>query len=198
MRILLCILFFCFSAMANEELQRARKADESLNTLIKLSIHQLKKHGYDNDAADIARGWKKHQGSVYRLVSRGVRNIGDFDPLSQFLAQAYDTIELRLGYQLCYSLRISDIKTLNYTIPVVFNPCSVDMDEYFMHFVHDDKYRGFAPVVAYWGSMGVCLAATYGAGVFAVCSPIAMAVELSVDKYIAPPMAERIHSRKCG
>lgn len=198
MHIIICVMLACFSAFADSDLRMARKADRALDTLFKVSIHQLKVKGHKDTAQEIERGWKRHNGSVYRIVVYGKRDIGDFEPLSKFLADAYDKIEAKLGVQLCYSLRISDIKTLNYTIPVVFNPCSVDENEYFMHFVHDDTYRGFAPVVAYWGSMVVCIGATYGAGALAICSPIAMAIEFAVDSRIAPAVAPRIYERKCG
>ena len=198
MHVLIGIVLFCFSAFADTDLRLAKKADASLDILFKVSIHQLKIKGHRGTAKEIETGWKRYNGSVYRIVRNGARDIGDFEPLSQFIADAYDKIEAKLGAKLCYTLRISDIKTLNYTIPVVFNPCTVNIDEYFMHFVHDANYRGFAPVVSYWGVMIGCLAATYGAGAIAVCSPIAMAVEYSMDKYVAPVMATRIHERKCG
>jgi hypothetical protein len=128
---------------------------------------------------------------------QGGRNIGDFKPLSQWLAGVYDKIEAALGHEICYALRLSDIKTINYAIPVVFSPCDEGEIEFELHFIHDPNYRGLAPVVTYWVTVITCDVATYGAGTFFICSPIGMVTEFAMDRWVAPKIAPKLYDLIC-
>lgn len=176
----------------------AERTNAALGAVIKIGVMNLKRHGYSKEATEIQNGWKLHNGELQRLVANPGRDIGDFEPLNKYLAIAYFILEQKLGYDLCRTLRLSDIMTLNFCIPVVFAPCKYGESEFTKHFVHDDKYRGLAPVVAYWVTSLTCSVATFGAGYFFVCSPIGMLVELGTDRVVAPALAPKIYGWSCN
>lgn len=175
----------------------AVRTNFALGGLFKVAVMNLKRRGYYEEANTIERGWRARDGEIVRLQQEA-RDIGDFEPLMTWLAVAYEIIEFKLGYNLCYTLRITDLKTFNYTIPVVFKPCKYTLDDFTEHFVHDERYRGLCPVVAYWTTSITCSIATFGAGYFFICSPIAMLVELGFDKWAAPWLAPKIYNLACG
>lgn len=175
----------------------ANRTDQALDAVLKVSITNLNRKGFRSLAREVDQGRMKFRGEVTRLTMNPSRDIGDFEPLSDWLAGIYDKIEAALGYEICRALRISDIKTFNYTIPIVFRPCSVDMDEYELHFVHDAKYRGLFPVVVYWVSSMTCNMATFGAGAFFICSPISMLIEMGADRWVGPWLSPRIWGAFC-
>lgn len=176
----------------------AEKTDRSLGAIIEVAYRNLKRKGHAQTASKLRTEWKQHQGEIVRIVRNPSRDIGSFKPLSDWLARAYETIEAKLGYEICRALRLSDLKTLNYAIPVVFAPCKHGQNEFTMHFCHDAKYRGLAPVVTYWTVSITCSMATFGLGIFFVCSPIAMLTELVMDRKIAPWLAPKIYNAACG
>lgn len=175
----------------------ARKTDTALNAIIKIAVLNLKKHGFYTDARKLEWDWNtKYSNFVEKAVSQ--RDIGDFEPLSKYLAAAYELLEYKLGYQICYLLRLTDIKSLLYCIPVCFKLlCKVGLDEFELHFVHDLKYRGLLPVITYWTSLIVCSIATFGAGVFFICSPIAMGIEFAMDRWVGPAVAPKLWNLVC-
>ncbi|NDC22505.1 MAG: hypothetical protein EBZ49_00020 [Proteobacteria bacterium] len=187
--------------MAEQNLQTledvAIQSNLALRTIFSVAVKNLHRKGYTRTAREIESGWEERDGEIVRLAYRGERNIGDFEPLSKWLADAYDKIESKLGYQLCLALRLSDIKTINFGLVVVFRPCKYGEEEFKKHFIHDEKYRGLAPVVAYWTTIVACSFGTYGIGYFFICSPIGMIVELGVDKKIAPYLAPKIYNLAC-
>lgn len=177
----------------------AKKTDRALESIIHTGYLNLRHKGFATEAAWLNNEWQKHVGEVERLVKNpSSRSIGDFEPLSKYLAIAYELLEFKLGYQLCYTLRLSDLKSLNYGIPVVFRPCPYGEAEFELHFIHDMRYRGLFPVVAYWSTVLSCSVATFGIGIFFICSPIAMLVELGVDRAVAPWLAPRLYSLACS
>lgn len=170
----------------------------ALRALIKIGYLNLRRNGYRAEAEKLRAGWQKFDGELVRIVSNPNRDIGDFEPLSAYLAMAYEVLEYKIGYKLCYILRLTDIKTLNFGIPVVFSPCKHTLNDFCEHFIHDEKYRGVAPVVTYWVTVITCSIATYGAGYFFICSPIGMLTELTMDKAVAPWLAPKIYNWACG
>lgn len=175
----------------------ARRTNNALSAIIKIGYLNLKKRGYYKDAVWLEQEWKKFNGSLERIVANPNRDIGSFKPLSEYLAVAYEILEYNLGYKLCYTLRLTDIKSLNYAIPVVFKPCEYGLKEFELHFIHDAKYRGLAPVVSYWTTVITCSVASFGAGYFFICSPLGMLVELGMDKAVAPWLAPKIYNMVC-
>ena len=169
-----------------------------LDGLMKIAVWNLKRKRFYSQASQLEREWGYQRVALTDFITEDGRPIGDFDPLSTWLAEKYEMLELLLGKEVCRALRLSDIKTFNYTIPVVFRPCKYGLPEFELHFIHDNNYRGLAPVVAYWASSITCSVATFGAGYFFVCSPIAMLVELGVDRVAAPWLAPRIFNMACS
>lgn len=186
-----------------KRLDLAKQTDVALDGVFRIAVMNLKRHGYKQEAKEMQKEWAKHSGEVYRVVSASSRKITDFDPLSKYLAVAYMILEEKLGYDICRALRLSDIQTFNYTIPVVFHPCQYGEEEFTFHFVDDDPstpqpYRGFAPCLSYWLTVITCEVVTYGAGTFFVCGPIGMLVELGVKQVVAPFLASKIYDWSCS
>lgn len=170
--------------------------NKAITSIIELSAHELRKQEKHELAKKLETEWRKLDGYLIDVVVNN-RDIGWFKPLIEWLAVTYELIELELGLELCRALRISDLKTINHGIIVVFRPCYYGLKEFTLHFVHDDKYRGFAPVISYWAAALSCTAALHGAGYFFVCSPTAMLIERVVDKRIAPKVAPKIYNAAC-
>lgn len=171
------------------------RTNHALDSIVRLSVYKLRRTGHKAEAAQFLKEWEEQY--QYILIGRG---IGDHKPLSTWLAAKYDMLELILGKEICHALRLSDIKTINYAVPVVF-ACEdhVTEAEFFLHFVADDTngYRGLGPVVAYWTTFIVCVGGTWGTG-FLFCSPIAMGVEYLSDSFICPRLNEPIWKLSCG
>jgi hypothetical protein len=179
-------------------LRLAERTEQAMGAIFKVAVVNLKRRGHYALARDVSYQWEERKGALI-VLSLGMttgRDIGDFEPLSKWLADVYDRIEGALGYELCRALRISDIKSLNHGIRVVFSPCGYGLSEFDMHFVHDSRYRGVFPVVVYWVSNLTCTIATWGAGFF-LCSPISMLIELGADKYVGPWLAPKLYSWAC-
>jgi len=178
----------------------SRWAYAGLENLIHFSYITLRKKGYRTYAEELKTEWHsiKYQFKAH-LSYRGCRDIGDFDPMSQWLADWYDKIEGAIGKPLCDLLHISDIKTFNYCVPVVFDPCfpQWDKNDYIEHFATDNIYHGLSPVVLYWVSYGVCAGATWGLGAFTFCGPIASGLEYLYEYTIADDLGGKIYDMFC-
>jgi len=171
-----------------------KKTDDTLNAIIRLAVYKLKRTGHIAEGTQLLKEWE-NQWSGY-LLNRG---IGDHRPLSKWLAEKTAMLELTLGKQAMHLLRLDDLITINYALPVVIKCIDeVDVDEYARHFVHDEAngYRGLGPVVSYWTSFFACVGFTWGTG-FLFCAPIAMGVEYLVDNFVAPKLNEPLWRRAC-
>jgi hypothetical protein len=130
------------------------------------------------------------------------RGITDHKPLSEWLASVTKMLELKLGHDAMHALRLDDLITINYAIPVVFS-CIDDVSEleYYLHFVDDSTpvhgYRGLGPVVAYWTTFFVCTGYTWGTG-FLYCSPIAMGVEYIAKEAVCPALNKPLWKLSCN
>ena len=171
-------------------------SNRALGSIIGIAVLNLRKNHYYKEADEIEKGWGLIDGRIVD-IAKGRRDIGDFEPISEWLALAYEVIELALGYQTCSLLRITDIKTINFGLRVVLNPCKYGPVEFNKHFC-GDKYRGLGPVVAYWSVVTSCSIGTFGAGYFFVCSPLGWLIERGVNKVVAPKLSPRIYNRACS
>jgi hypothetical protein len=171
--------------------QRVQMATDAI---IRTAGARLRDKGFVAEANTIESEWA----FVYMPIFTD-RDIGDHKPLSDWLAKTYDAIEAKLGIQLCTLLHLSDLKTINFGIPVVFDPCNAewDMVEYAKHFVGDEKYFGLAPVITYWCVSIACTAATWGAGIGWLCGPLGSGAELVMARFIAPKLSDRIYTAAC-
>ena len=169
----------------------------AIRNIIKLAVKNMRRRGYLKEARLVEDGWKNYDGNLVDIALKK-RNIGDFEPISEYLAMAYEIMELTLGYDICWLLRLTDLKTINHGLRVCFRPCQFGYDNFYEHLVHDEKYRGLGPVVAYWSVVIGCSMGTYGIGYFFICSPIGLAVEVGVDRYVAPKMAPKLFNMACN
>lgn len=186
----------------------AYRTDQTLDGMIARSAFYLR------DAGDVAyadakeQEWKMVYSGYLGRMTRNKRHIGDHAPLIQWLAEFYDHVEGVLGVKVCKMLHISDIKSLNFAIPIVFHPCDFPMDavtearkvEYKNHFSKDDgadELYGLAPVLTYWIAYGTCMGFTYGTGVVYACGFVGDGAEWFMAKFIAPPLSDFVFSKQC-
>jgi hypothetical protein len=183
------------------------RVDAAMTSALNVAAEELDSRGYQADANDIRMTWaiEYHYSMFYES-----RNIGDHKPVSQWVADKYNTIEFLLGRDFCIKSHIADIKTINYAVPVVFRPCSFPMDnvqgersvEYKRHFCGgasgDDTYNGLVPVVTYWAVYIGCSAATSGTGFVFVCGIAGTLGEKIIQNYVAASMSDRIYNKVCG
>lgn len=188
--------------------KHAARTNRVLRGIFKIAVMNLKRYGFDDEARDIQQGWREHDGELQRIVAYGYRDIGDFKPLSDWLASAYDKIESKLGYQLCMTLKLSAIKSYNYGIPVFFQMCRYGETEAIHHGCGDSHlpstppnlhpYEGIVDLTAYFSVLIGCEIGTYGAGTFWICSPLAMLTEWVVDNKLCEPLTGFIFDKACG
>lgn len=172
-------------------------SNSALKAMIKIGTKNLRKQGHIVKARQIEREWKKLDGVIIE-IARNQRNIGDFEPLSNWLDETYETLEDKLGLSVCEILRLTDIKTFNFGLRVVFRPCIYGEDEFYKHFVQDYRYKGVAPVASYWATNLSCAIATYSVGYFFICSPLGILVEQGVKNKLAPWAAPKIYKAECS
>ena len=209
-KLLIAILLVPMLALANVKQETERQVEALISTqenlsvttnnalraIFKITVKELKRRNHKQLAKQIETEWRFFDGYIIEAVLLQ-RDIGWFEPMSEWLALTYESIELAMGYEATRALRISDIKTINHGIMVVFRPCKFGFQEFEKHFVHDDRYRGFAPVVVYWSTAIGCTVALHGAGYIFVCSPAALVLERLVDKRIAPRVAPKLYDLAC-
>jgi hypothetical protein len=186
----------------------AMRSDQALDVIVKKGVEQLKEAGDDLYATQLESEWsEKFRGYLsHGMAQNGGRDIGDHKPLIEWLAQFYNRIEAVIGLDACKALHLSDIKTFNYCIPIVFHPCTFPMDavtisreaEYRNHFDQGAVYYGLVPVITYWVVDIACLAATQGAGTVWLCSPLGSAGEFIMGKWFAPKLSDFVFEKACG
>ena len=175
-------------------LRLAQLTDDTIGRLLSLAIRNLERRGHFETAREIQEEWDFYQGAIV-VVVLGRRPIGDFEVWSAWLHETYRKIESKLGNELCRALRISDLFTINAS-RAVFRPCVHGYAEFHNHLVHDHLYRGLLPVVSYWVSTIGCQVAAAGTAFF-LCSPVALLIEFSVDRWVAPFVADRLWGLLC-
>ena len=184
----------------------AARSDAALDNLVKRGILQLNIAGLNELASHKESEWGHYTGYLVKSLTPSMQDIGDHKPLIGWLADFYNILEDSLGVDKCKKLHLSDIKTFNYAIPVVFHPCDFPMDkvtgtrqdEYKRHFSEGDVYYGILPVVTYWGADIACDVATSGGGIAWACGTIAGASEFISAKFLAPHISDFIFNQCCG
>jgi hypothetical protein len=180
--------------------------DQAVNRALSDACQALRDKGEYQLPASIEYEWQTYYNSSIFVI----RNIGDHKPISQWLSQKYEMIELILGRQFCITTHIAALKTFNSGIPVVFHPCTFPMDsvvgsksdEYKHHFaghsinVPEEPYNGVVPEAVFFAVEISCMAGTTGVGSF-LCGIAAGIGEKLMATYIAPKLSDRIYSRRC-
>lgn len=174
----------------------AKAADIALERALETGFGELRRHGYGVDADRLEKQYNEDfKGFVLREYSN--RDIGSYEPLSLYLGVAYELMSYKLGcgipnkIDICQVTHLSDIKTLNFCIPVVFRPCGQawNEEEYRKHFAGDAHYSGLFPVVVFWG----CLGGTFSTGWTLICTP----AEFGAERIVAPPLSDFIYKNLC-
>jgi hypothetical protein len=183
----------------------AYDVDRSLDGVMRIAIRNLRHHGYRFEATEMEIGWEQHRGEVSRLLSdRSDRKITDFEPLSQFLATAFWKLHETLGDTIVRALHLDLILTFNFTIKYVFSfMCDHPEQEFYWHFVGDDPslplaWKGLAPATTYVLVAMGCNLATFGAGIYWLCGPLAYLAELSMTRWGAPYLSPKVFNAVCS
>lgn len=175
------------------------KSEQALGNLIQTAAGELRRKGHAQEADQMESEWFNTFRYTLRTFATS-RNIGDHKPLSEWLAKKYDMLEFILGIDLCKKMHLSDLKTFNFCIPVVFKPCNPEWnkDEYRNHFSKDPNYYGLLPVVSYWLGYGICVGASMGTGFVFVCGLLGDTVERLVGQFVSDGLSDRVYERACG
>lgn len=188
----------------------AVRTDQSIDKMVRVASWALKRKGYRAEAEQLEQEYQTFYVTAVYDFYLDVRrtDLGDHAPLSQWLADWYEKLEAKLGPQLMRYLKLEHIKIINYAVPVVFAPNgrngdSWDKFEYKRHFAGTrtsffyplSEHDGLAGVVSYWVVWGVCVGATFGAGVMFICSPIGEVSNYAIGKYVAPPVSDFVYCR---
>lgn len=165
-----------------------QRTNIALNALVRFAAFKLRAKGHKVEAKKLVDEWESTwDGYIYRVG----RDLGDHRPLSQWLSDKYDMLELILGTKVMEFTRLVDIKIINFAIPVVFSCVdNVDEVEFGKHFVP------FSGVVVYWTSFFACVGGTWGTG-FLFCSPISFGCELLTKNMLAPALNPTVWKWSC-
>lgn len=183
----------------------AENVEKSLDALIHVAATEIRKKGHSFEADSLESEWFSTYKYSFRSFTNGMRDIGDHAPLSVWLAQKYDQIEFILGVQVCKNTHLSDLKTFNFTIPIVFKPCVFPMDnvsgdrmsEYRKHFSEGNTYYGLVPVTSYWITYAAITGATFGTGYVYIASLGATVAEKLIAM-VAPKISDKVYERACN
>lgn len=166
--------------------------DSAMDALVKKGVDLLRANGFKQDAQRFSHSWKAMGGAR-------VLDLGDHQPLNQWMADYYEVLSQRFGENLLKQLHLDDVLILNYSIPVVFKPNgnkktneAWDITEYRKHFVP------FSGVVSYWVSLGVCMyagAQTGNAQISDNCTQIADLIRKGMVMYPAPKLSDWIYEK---
>jgi hypothetical protein len=168
----------------------ATRVDKAVEKMVAVGTYWLRREGYDTDADRIEGEYGlRFKGYLSDLLSQK-KDIGDYAPLSDFLTRLHTTLEDKLGREIMQFTHLEDIKTINYTIPVVFHldtipPGAISPAEYKKHFVP------LAGVTAFWSVSIACDVGTWGTGYWIICTPAGIVAKYAVVEYIAPPSSPR-------
>lgn len=173
-----------------EDLRVAGRTERALDALLVHAVQLLAEKGKAAEAEEISHGWMNMRGRL-ALAELGALDLGDHDPLNQWLAKTYAKLEGWLGTEILEFFRLDDIKILDYGIPVVFSPSRWDAKEYKLHFVP------FSAAVTYWSSRLTCTLATTGV-VSWFCGTIAEIPRWAVKRWVGPWLSDKVHSKFSG
>ncbi len=176
-------------------LEFRERTQHSMNFLVESAIFALEYYGHKEDADQARKEWKEQFANY--LLSFQSMDLGDHNPLSQWLADFYKKLRLRFGDQMVKMMHLDDINTLNYAIPVAFQPKgdvktgdTWDKLEYSLHFVP------FVSVVTYWGSYAACFYFTKGEPTIRkYCKQIAKILRTGMKNWVAPKLSDFVYDK---
>ncbi|MGE0614623.1 MAG: hypothetical protein AB7P04_03200 [Bacteriovoracia bacterium] len=170
-----------------------RKTQLALNAIVGTGVSKFRLEGYTELADRFEKEWKRQYASYFLNLS--VLDVGDHAPLNQWLADFYKKLEMTFGDLVLKAMKLDDINTINYVLPVVFQPKgdqrngdTWDKVEYQKHFVP------FAAIVIYWACRGSCTGITFGAGAIgSVCGLASEIPRFVMKTWIAPPLSNWVY-----
>ena len=181
-------------------LRLANRSEQALDGMLRIAYLNLKRKGHHDFAAEVNEGWQERRGIVMAMalnIGQNGRPITDYAPLSAWLANTTQKIIETLGWDIAHALRLTDLHSLNFGLKYIFSfACENGEAEFLNHFADDPHFRAVFPVIAYWTANITCTIATFGAGYFFVCSPVALLVQWGAQK-IAPAIGGTIYGWAC-
>lgn len=194
-------------------------AAEAFDAMFDVAAKELAKKGRQDLAIQLQGEW--HTEFRAKLLTP-IQDAGDHKPVSEWVEGWYAKLEAVLGVEVMEMTHLRDIFVMNFTIPVVFDPhaestwCREELSnhpgdtcekEYQRHFAgtrwakDPDPYRnavlhhGFAGVVSYWVTTAACEAALWGTDATLLCGLAGDAVEVGIEKFVAPQASDKIYER---
>lgn len=178
-----------------QEIQQGRMGQvtiETINNLVQEAALQVTKAGYVEEATWIQEDWQ----NVSRDLANGLMpfDLGDHSPFNAYLAQLYTQLESILGEEVLRRTRLTDIKVINYAVPVVFDPRMENGTwshvtpklEYTLHFVP------FAGTLTFWVAQGGCRAASVSSF---ICGTIASFAENLMKTQFGATLSDFVYDR---
>jgi hypothetical protein len=183
-----------------DRVDTAKKVDKSVQNMVRLSVFMLRKKGFYEEAKKIEDEYSQiYTNYTFNHAVGLIQDIGDHPPMWQWLDDLEKKLRELLGDFVMKVTRLEDLRTFNYTIPIVLHPDGdtrtdpptlISKLDYKQHFVP------FAGALSYWTAWSVCTGATWGMGaVVFICSPIGMVAERVVVTKIAPDLSDKIWDR---
>ncbi len=181
------------------KVETAKKIDRASENMVKFASFLLKQKGKPQIAAEIeAEYLDNYQNYTYLYAIGAVKDIGDHPPMWEWLDKLEKKLRAELGDFIMQASRLDDLRVFNYAIPIVLQPAGderfdppvlISKLDYKQHFVP------FAGALSYWVTWGVCVGATYGAGMLFLCTPAGLIAERVMENRIAPDLSDRIWER---
>lgn len=181
----------------NDPSKIAKHLDDAVAAWVNISAFMLERKGYQWDADNLRYEYSKYYSSNYQDQYLGIySDLYDHDPLSQWLARAYDLIEGVLGIKTCQLLHLDDIREVDYGLYVVLKPRGDanftppkpwGIDNYRENFVPS------AEGITYWVTYGICTGISFGMGVVIMCSPIGELAEEAMD-LVSPKISDKVYT----
>lgn len=187
---------------SDDKLPLAQEADEALEAILYRADAVLRAEGHDKLADEISNEYIANYQNSFTMRLLGFKEIGDHPPANEWLDSVHDRIEGAIGEYWCQFFHFHLIFVLNHGFPVVLAPKQYDLPDYSDHFAGHMisdwrfKHHGVAGGLTWIAVQVTCSGATSGLGMATfVCGPISGLAEFGMDKYLAPPLAERIWQR---
>ncbi len=184
-------------------------AKRNLDVLVAEGCERLRQTGDVKLALQLQREWDQQVSTV--LTTRlnalaagevGTLELGDFDPLSAWLDNFYNTLYYKTKGIVKGIRVIHDVYLMNYALAVVLKPngawrtrTNYDRIEYRKHFIP------FSNTVTYWASLKACQ--RYLPAYKKYCTNGAGYLEKFMGKHVAPHLSDRVfalvsHSHSTG
>jgi hypothetical protein len=173
---------------------------QSVGNLVAEAADVLRESGQPQIAAKVEADWKKHYArgltAADFVLGHGKDDLGDHPPAIEYLAHLYDLLMQYSGGLARQVRLVEDINTLNYALPVVFQPngawqsgdFAADQIEYRKHFIP------FANIVTYYAALYGCKYATgqYIPELERICKPLAERLEWYMGRHVAWKISDAI------